>query len=105
MNAQMTKWPHGRVRCAEAVHARRFDEELVILDLAKGEYFALDDVGARLWAGLQEGRTLGEIAEEIVAEYDVPLTKAIADLAALGETLVAQGLLIPEGQGGPAGGG
>jgi hypothetical protein len=87
---------HGRLRCADAVHSRLFDEELVILDLAKGEYFALDDVGARLWCGLEEGRTVEEIAQEIVLEYDVALDRCVADLMALSDDLVERGLMVPD---------
>ncbi len=87
-------WKHGRVRCADAVHARRFDEELVILDLAKGEYFSLDPLGARLWSGLEAGRDVTQIAEEIAVEYDVALDRALADLVALGDDLVAKGLMV-----------
>jgi hypothetical protein len=85
---------HGSLRCAEAVHARLFDEELVILDLAKGEYFALDEVGARLWSGLEAERSIEEIAQEIVIEFDVTLDRAIADLTALRDELVARGLMV-----------
>jgi hypothetical protein len=94
MSDASASWKHGRLRCADAVHARLFDDELVILDLAKGEYFALDAIGARLWSGLEKGRTIDEIAGDIVAEYDVSLEAALRDLAALGEHLVGQGLLV-----------
>jgi coenzyme PQQ synthesis protein D (PqqD) len=94
MNVARSIWKHGHVRCADAVHTRLFDEELVILDLAKGEYFALDQVGARLWSGLEAGRTVEQIAEEVVAEYDVGLERALADLVALGDELIAQGLMV-----------
>jgi hypothetical protein len=94
MNGVTTLWKHGRVRCADAVHARLFDEELVILDLAKGEYFALDKVGAHLWSGLEAGRTPEQIALEIVAEYDVTFDRALTELVALGDELVAHGLMV-----------
>jgi hypothetical protein len=94
MSSAATSWQHGTVRCADAVHARLFDQDLIILDLAKGEYFALDDVGARLWSGLEAGRAIEAIAQEIVSEYDVPIERALADLVALGDALVAQGLLV-----------
>lgn len=94
MSTPAIAWKHGPVRCAEAVHARLFDDELVILDLAKGEYFALDQVGARLWAGLEAGRTVEQIAQEVVGEYNVTLDQAMADLVALGDDLVAHGLLV-----------
>lgn len=94
MTEAASAWKHGRLRCADAVHARLFDEELVILDLAKGEYFSLDQLGARLWSGLEAGRDVKQIAQEIVAEYDVTLDRALADLVALGDEIVAKGLMI-----------
>ncbi|MGA7119472.1 MAG: PqqD family protein [Polyangiaceae bacterium] len=96
MNSLEATWRDGRLRCPEAVHARLFDEELVILDLAKGEYFALDRVGASLWSGLQAGRTIDQIAKDITAEYDVTLERVLADLVALGDDLVAKGLMVPD---------
>jgi hypothetical protein len=100
MNALGTAWKHGRVRCADAVHARRFDEELVILDLAKGEYFSLDKVGALLWSGLEVGRTVEQIAQEITLEYDVTMDQALADIVALGDDLIAKGLMVHNEHGG-----
>jgi Coenzyme PQQ synthesis protein D (PqqD) len=94
MNGPALAWRHGSVRSADAVHARLFDEELVILDLAKGEYFSLDPIGAKLWSGLQAGRSFEEIAQDVVDEYEVTLERALSDLVALGEDLVARGLLV-----------
>jgi hypothetical protein len=94
LSASASDWKHGRVRCADAVHTRLFDRELVILDLAKGEYFSLDAVGARLWSGLDAGQTVEQIAQEVVAEYEVTPEHAIADLVALGDDLVARGLMV-----------
>ncbi len=94
MSNAAESWKHGRLRCADAVHARFFDDELVILDLAKGEYFALDAIGARLWSGLQGGKGMREIAQEIASEYDVDLESALTDLCVLGDDLVLRGLLV-----------
>lgn len=94
MSSASLTWMQGRVRCADSVHARLFDQELVILDLAKGEYFALGEVGARLWTGLEAGRTVEQIARDVVAEYDVGFEQAMVDLIALGDELAAQGLIV-----------
>ena len=94
MSTGPSSWAYGRVRCADAVHARLFDDELIMLDLARGEYFSLDHIGAHLWAGLEAGRTFEEIAGEIAAQYDVTPERALADLFALGEELIAKGLIV-----------
>jgi hypothetical protein len=85
----------GRTRPAPSVHARAFDDELVLLDLAAGEYFALDAIGARLWQRLGAGSTIEDVAREIVDEYDVGPDRALADLVSLADELVARGLVLP----------
>jgi Coenzyme PQQ synthesis protein D (PqqD) len=83
-----------RMRPAPSIHTRLFDGELVILDLAHGEYLALDAIGSVLWAGLEAGRTVGDVATEVAAQYDVSLEQATADLETLAEDLVARGLFV-----------
>ncbi len=86
-----------RLRPGDAVHARMFAGELVILDMDRGEYFAMDEIGATLWAGVEAGKTLEQIAEDVVARYDVALPQALTDLAALRDELLDRGLLVKEG--------
>jgi hypothetical protein len=78
------------------VHTRLFDGELVILDMARGEYLSLDAIGSRLWNGLEAGRSLDELAQEVVDEYEVSLDQALTDLRALADELVTRGLLVAE---------
>jgi hypothetical protein len=85
-----------RYRRAESVHTRVFDGELVVLDLDRGEYFALDAIGTELWTGLESGKTLEDIAHAIVRDYDVAFDTARADLTALCEELVGRRLLVHE---------
>lgn len=86
-----------RLRPAPSIHTRMFDGELVILDLERGEYFALDAIGSALWTGLVAGQSVGDIAKTIVAEYDVSLERATADLEELAGELVRRGLCVDEG--------
>ncbi len=85
---------HGHAKAAPHVFVREFDGELVLLDVARGDYFGLDALGARLWEGITSGRTPHEVAEEITVEYDVDYGQSIADLTRLAEELVERGLLI-----------
>ena len=66
-----------------------------MLDLAKGAYFGLDPVGARIWQLLAEGKALAEVCDAIVDEYDVSREEAERDLLALVAELMAQGLVVP----------
>jgi hypothetical protein len=83
-----------RARIVQQVIARRVGEETVMLDLANGTYFSLDLVGARIWALLGEGKTLAEICDVLMAEYDVARDAIERDVLSLVEELRAHGLIV-----------
>ena len=67
--------------------------EVVILNLADEVYYGLDEVGARVWALLAEPRTVAELRDAVVAEYDVDADTAQRDLVALLEEMAARRLV------------
>jgi len=83
----------ARFDVPKSVHARRFDDELVVLDLARGEYFALDEVGARVWEGLTAGESLSGLSEALLSTYDVEVDRLREDIAAFAQGLVENGLM------------
>ena len=76
------------------VHARRFDNELVILHLEKGVYFGLDAVGTAIWEALVAGNTVGEAVNAILTKYDVSEEQAMADACALVSQLTEAGIAV-----------
>ena len=83
-----------RFELAPEVHTRDFDGELVILSLHSGDYFGLNEVGARMWNGIVAGKSVAEIAAEIGGDYEIPREKLLSDLVALANELVGRRLLI-----------
>lgn len=73
------------------VMSREVDGETVLLDLASGMYFGIDEVGTRIWVLLGEGKTVGEVASTIAEEYDAKAEQITAD------TLEFVGLLLDKG--------
>jgi hypothetical protein len=71
----------------------RLGDEVVILGLQDSAYYGLTEVGARIWDLLQTRRTLKDIVDVLVAEYDVSRERATADLSALITDLDARGLV------------
>lgn len=67
--------------------------EVVLLDLASESYFGLDEVGARIWALLNEQNELQAVYEAMLEEYDVEPEKLEADLLELVERLLEAGLV------------
>ncbi len=85
--------PSSRLRVPDHVHVREFDGEIVILDLNKGCYFGLDEVGTRVWQLMSEGVTLEQAVERLLPEYDVPSNRMLADFLVLGNEWLTRGLV------------
>ena len=73
--------------------SRLVGSETVILDLAGGAYFGLDEVGGRIWDLMRQGRSLSQICDAIVAEFEVTPGIVERDVLALAEDLNARGLI------------
>ncbi len=67
--------------------------EVAILDLNAGTYFGLDAVGARTWGLIQEPRTVKEVRDILVSEYEVEPDRCERDLIALLQRLANEGLV------------
>jgi hypothetical protein len=83
----------SRFETMKDIHERTFDGDLVLLDLARGDYFGVNEIGARLWEGLVAGKTPREIAVEIQPDYEVSSETLLADLEKLTTELVTRGLI------------
>lgn len=75
------------------VMARQVGDETVILDLAGGTYYGLDPVGARIWHLMGEGKTLGEICDAMLDEYNVTREALERDVLELAHKLLEQKLI------------
>ena len=67
--------------------------EVAILDLKAGVYYGLDAVGARIWSLIQEPRTVNEIRDILLEEYDVEPERCERDLLVLLRRLADEGLV------------
>ena len=84
------------VRVPEHVHWRRFDSELVLVDLKVGEYYGLNDVAADAFERLAQGLGLGDVVGTLLELYEVDLGELQKDVHQLVGVLVNLGLLVEE---------
>jgi hypothetical protein len=77
------------------VIAERMLEETVILDPASDRYARLNATGRLMWEQLSAPRTLGELAAVLAAEYGIDERRALSDVTAFVEAMVARGLVEP----------
>jgi coenzyme PQQ biosynthesis protein PqqD len=66
--------PEGleRPRQQDGVLAQEAQGQTVLLRMDDGGYYALDEVGARIWQLCDGERTLGEITDVLCHEFDAP---------------------------------
>jgi Coenzyme PQQ synthesis protein D (PqqD) len=67
--------------------------EAAIIDFKSESYYGLDEVGATIWKLIAEPRTVGEICDAVVAEYEVDPEVCERDVLALLGKLAASGLI------------
>ena len=92
--------PQTRFRIShEDAVAEAIDGEVVIIDLARGYYYVLAGIAARIWT-LIEARASGEeVVQHSSVEYEIDSAKAGAEINAFVEELLANHLIrIDESQ-------
>ena len=70
--------------------------EAAILNLKSGVYYGLNAVGARIWSLIQEPKSVEDIRDAILNEYDVDPERCESDLLQLLQQLAAEGLIEVE---------
>jgi hypothetical protein len=95
VNALAISWDAIVVPSAAQVSSDLGDE-VVILHVENGLYHGLDSIGARIWHLMGEHKTVGEIRDAILAEYDVSRDQCEQDLQALLHDLIDKDLAETE---------
>ena len=67
--------------------------ESVILNLKSGTYYSVHEVGAKIWALIEQPTAIGAIRDAIVNEYDVDPEVCARDLRAFINGLETAGLI------------
>lgn len=56
------------------------DNEIVMMNLEKGEYYGLSQVGSRIWELIETPQTMHDICTSLCNEYDVSHEKCTEDV-------------------------
>ena len=70
------------------------DNQIVILQYETGVYFTLNQVGMRIWQLLEQGKTLQEILNDLLQEYDVSKEQLRQDLLSVVKQFKEKGLIL-----------
>ena len=72
---------------------REVEGEIVGLDLAAREYVSINRTGAAIWPLLVEGATREELAEKLIAQFEIERAQAVTDADEFVAQLAERGLL------------
>jgi hypothetical protein len=79
---------------APCVVARKVGAEMVLLNTETEAYFTLNEVGVRIWELIDGKRAVGQIVQELLAEYDVTEAELRGDVDELLGEFAGQQLII-----------
>lgn len=93
MTAQVAITLTTRVVAAQEQVSCDLAGEAVVLNIRDGVYYGMDPVAARIWTLLQTPRTVSEIRDALLDEFDVEAERCTRELVAFLDQLVGCGLV------------
>jgi hypothetical protein len=72
----------------------RLQDELVMMDIDKGKYFALNPVATRIWDLLENPLTVEELCGCLIEEYDVSYDQCKEEVVELLAEMVKLGVVL-----------
>ena len=87
------------LRTSRAVITRRAEGELVLLDTEHDRVYGVEGVGVRILELLDEARTVDDVVEVLLTEYDVDADRVRADVRGFIGRLRDRGLVQEADQG------
>ena len=84
---------HSKVRSDPEQISVELAGEVVILSTKSGVYYGLDEVGARIWHLLKEPKTIQDLLDTILKEFDATADQCEPDLLDLLDDLRSKGLM------------
>ena len=80
------------LRCEDMLEAE-VNDEIVALDVARGQCFGMNEVASEVWRMLAEPRSVNEICRDLCAGYDVDASTCQAQVQQLISELRDEGLV------------
>jgi hypothetical protein len=57
----------------------KIDNEVVMMDIESGFYFGLNSVASVIWELLKSGKTVNELVDYLITEYEVNYEQCLAE--------------------------
>ena len=80
-------------KCPKAFTETEIEGEVVVMDLARGDFFSLTGTAAAIWRRIDGSRSREVLIAELAAEYELGADAVTADVDAFLAQLGAAGLI------------
>lgn len=56
-------------------------DEIVLLDVASGKYFKMDEIGSTIWEYLKKPMSIEDLVQTLMTEYEVEIERCTSDVS------------------------
>ena len=81
------------VRREPEIVAAEADNDLVMVSIANGSYYAVSDVAREIWEAIERPRKVFDLIDDLAKSYDIDRTTCQAETLSFLEDLRSEGLL------------
>lgn len=80
--------------------ATRVGNQTMMMSIEAGRYFAVAETGQRIWELLEQPRSIGDIVDTLVQEYEITRPECLEQVTRFAQDLAENGLVteIRDGQ-------
>jgi len=78
--------------------ASEIDNEVVLMNIDRGHYYSLDDIGSQIWRAIEHPIAIRELCRALAAEYSADLATVTADVLDLLRKMLEQDLITVVGK-------
>ena len=68
------------IKRVDKIDATEFNDEKVMMDIEKGKYYALNEVGSSIWDKIESTISVSDIVEKLLEEYDVSIEQCTEEV-------------------------
>ena len=86
------------VVAAEALVYTDLGGDIAMMDMEKGIYYGLNEIGGRVWHLIQSPQKVADLHQAILAEYDVSADVWEQDLLELLQEMAAESLIVVQNE-------
>lgn len=73
--------------------ASQIQEEVVLMNLERGYYYSLDDIGSDIWHSLEQPVSVASLCQSLAAKYNAEAATVTADVLTLLNKLLEHDLI------------